>query len=42
MAKTPPAYPPEYRRRIVDLMRAGRTPESLSKEFEASAVSIRK
>jgi transposase len=42
MPKTRPAYPPEYRRRIVDLVRAGRTPESLAKEFEASAVSIRK
>jgi transposase len=42
MPKTRPAYPPEYRRRIVDLIRAGRTPESLAKEFEASAVSIRK
>src|SRR4051794_17091154 len=42
MPKSRPAYPPEYRRRIVDLVRAGRTPESLAKEFEASAVSIRK
>ena len=42
MPKTRPSYPPEYRRRIVDLVRAGRTPESLSKEFEASAVTIRK
>lgn len=42
MPKTRPAYPPEYRRRIVDLVRAGRTPESLAKEYEASAVSIRK
>src|SRR4051794_30948983 len=42
MPKSRPAYPPEYRRRIVDLVRAGRTPESLAKEFEASADSIRK
>lgn len=42
MPKTRPAYPPEYRRRIVDLVRAGRKPEHLAKEFEASAVSIRK
>ena len=42
MAKSRPPYPPEYRRRIVDLVRAGRTPESLSKEFEPSAVAIRK
>ena len=42
MPKTRPAYPPEFRRRIVELVRAGRTPESLAKEFEPSAVSIRK
>jgi transposase len=42
MPKTRPAYPPEYRRRIVDLVRAGRTPEALAKEFEPSAVTIRK
>jgi len=34
-------YPPEYRRRIIELVRAGRTPESLSKEFEPSAPAIR-
>jgi len=42
MPKTRPSYPPEYRRRIVDLVRAGRTPEGLAKEFEPSAVTIRK
>jgi transposase len=42
MPKTRPAYPPAYRRRIVDLVRAGRTPEALAKEFEPSAVTIRK
>jgi transposase len=42
MSKTRPPYPPEYRKRIVDLVRAGRTPESLAKEFEPSAVAIRK
>src|SRR3954469_8151272 len=42
MPKSRPAYPPEFRRRIVELVRAGRTPESLAKEFESSAVSIRK
>jgi transposase len=35
------AYPPEYRRRMVELVRAGRTPEALGREFEASAESIR-
>jgi transposase len=34
-------YPPEYRRRIIELVRAGRTPESLAKEFEPSAPAIR-
>jgi transposase len=42
MPKTRPPYPPEYRQRIVDLVRAGRTPESLAKEFEPSAFAIRK
>jgi transposase len=42
MAKSRPPYPPEYRQRIVELVRAGRTPESLAKEFEPSAVAIRK
>jgi transposase len=34
-------YPPEYRQHMIDLVRSGRTPESLSKEFEASAPAIR-
>lgn len=34
-------YPAEYRRRMVELVRAGRTPEELGREFEASAESIR-
>lgn len=42
MAKSRPPYPPEYRQRIVELVRSGRTPESLAKEFEPSAVAIRK
>jgi transposase len=42
MPKTRRSYPPEFRRRMVELVRAGRTPESLSREFEPSAVSIRK
>jgi transposase len=35
-------YLPEYRRRLVELVRAGRTPESLAKEFEPSAQAIRR
>ena len=41
MAKAHRAYPPEYRRRLVELVRAGRTPESLSRQYEVSAPSIR-
>jgi transposase-like protein len=35
-------YTAELRRRMVELVRAGRSPESLSKEFEPSANTIRK
>ena len=35
------AYPPEFRRQIIELVRAGRTPEDLAQEFEPSAQSIR-
>ncbi len=41
MPKTHSAYPPEYRRRMVELVRAGRTPEELARDFEPSAQSIR-
>ena len=41
MPKTHPAYPLEYRERIIDLVRAGRSPESLAREFEPSAQCIR-
>ena len=34
-------YPPEYRAHIVSLVRQGRSPESLSHEFEPSAPTIR-
>lgn len=34
-------YPAEFRRRLMDLVRAGRTPENLSKQFHVSAQSIR-
>ena len=40
MPKSRPAYPPEFRQQMVDLVRAGRTPEELSREFEPSAQSI--
>lgn len=31
-----PAHPPEFRKQMVDLVRSGRTPEKLSREFEPS------
>ena len=34
-------YAPEFRRQMVELVRAGRTPEQLAKEFEPSAQAIR-
>lgn len=34
-------YPPEFRQQLIELVRAGRSPESLAKEFEPSAQSIR-
>lgn len=34
-------YPPEFRAHLVSLVRAGRTPESLSREFEPGAPTIR-
>ena len=41
MSKTRPPYPPEFRRQMVELVRSGRTPEELSREFEPTAQSIR-
>ena len=41
MARTHQAYPQEYRQQMVELIRAGRTPEDLAQEFEPSAGSIR-
>ena len=41
MAKTRPPYSPEFRRQIVDLVRSGRDPDDLAREFEPTAQSIR-
>jgi transposase len=41
MAKTHPPYPAEYRRRIVELARAGRPLTELAREFERTLESIR-
>lgn len=40
MPKTKPPYPAEFRRQIIELARAGRTPAELSREFGPSAQSI--
>ena len=40
MGKTRPPYPPEFRRRMVELVRSGRNPEQLAREFEPTAQSI--
>jgi transposase len=41
MARKHPRYAPEFRRQMVELVRAGRTPEELAKEFDPSAQAIR-
>lgn len=41
MGKTRQPYPPEFRRQMVELVRAGRSPEELAEEFEPTAQSIR-
>ncbi len=40
MPRTRPAYPPEFRQQMVQLVKAGRTPEELSREFEPTAQTI--
>jgi transposase len=35
------AYPPDFRRQIVELVRAGRTPTELAREFEPTAETIK-
>ena len=40
MPKSRPPYPAEFLARLVELVRAGRTPEELSREFEPTAQSI--
>ena len=36
-----PPYAPEFRHQMVELVRSGRSPEELAKEFEPSAQAIR-
>ena len=41
MSRTRRSYPPEFRRQMIELVCAGRTPEELAREFEPTAQSIR-
>ena len=41
MPRSRPPYAPEFRRQMIELVRAGRDPEDLSREFEPTAQSIR-
>jgi len=41
MPKSRPPYPPEYRRRMVEMVRSGVSPEALSRKFEPTAQAIR-
>ena len=40
MSKSHRPYAPEFRQRIVELVRKGRTPEELARQFEPSAQAI--
>ena len=42
MARKQRRYPPKFRREIVGLVRSGRSPEALARDFEPSASVIRK
>ena len=41
MPKSHPPYAPEFRQQMIELVRAGRTPGELGREFECSAQTIR-
>lgn len=41
MPKNHRTYPVEFRQRIIELVRKGRTPEELGRQFEPSAQAIR-
>ena len=40
MPRSHKPYPPEFRQQMVELVRTGRTPEELSREYEPTAQSI--
>lgn len=41
MSKIRGTYPLEFRRQMIELVRSGRSPDALAKEFEPSAEAIR-
>ena len=41
MPKSHKPYPPEFKQRLIEMVRAGRTPEELAKDFEPTAQAIR-
>ena len=41
MPKSHPRYPAELKKRLVELVRAGRNPEELAEKFEPCAQAIR-
>ena len=41
MPKSKPAYPPEFRNQMIEMVRAGSSPEKLAREFEPTAQTIR-
>jgi len=41
MPKARPVYTPEFRRRMIELVRAGQAPEALARKFDPSAATIR-
>ena len=40
MATSRPPYPAEFRQQMVELVRSGRTPSELAREFEPSTQAI--
>jgi len=42
MPRTRSPYPEEFRKQIVELVRSGRSPYELAKQFEPTALTIRK
>jgi transposase len=41
MPRSKPTYPPEFKQQMVELVRSGRSVDSLAREFEPSSQTIR-